>query len=856
MQRKNISIGKNIKKFLRNSFVSVISICVLVFIGLVLIMGKRTESTIDEISEIYMSEMNTQLKQKFTTVVGLRLEQVEGIIERTPPSTVSYGKNMIDDLTLSGEVRDFNLLGLCSEDGNIETIYGDNIKISQNDNIVEDLNRNGSIVAMGIDEQGERVLVLGLAAEYPMADGNKSVALIGGVPMDYLKGALFLDSVDTLIYSHIIDADGNFVIRSGDAFRESYFERIVAEVEDKRKEEAEEYIKGLQEAIQKEGVYSKHVSINGEKRYTYCTPISENIDWYLITVMNSEAMDGPISSLDLQRVGIMIVSSVMILVAMSVVFFMYFKFSIRQMQELNKAKQKAISSDKAKSEFLSSMSHDIRTPMNAIIGMTEIALKNIKDPERVVDCLNKVKLSSKHLLGLINDVLDMSKIESGKVTLNMNQMSLRETMDDIVNIMQPQVKSKNQYFDIFIQSIEAEEVFCDSVRLNQVLLNLLSNAAKFTPEEGRIDVHLYQEKSPKGEEYVRTHFIVEDTGIGMSEEFQKKIFESFERENSDQVAKIVGTGLGMSITKAIVDLMGGTIDLESEQGKGSKFHIILDLKKSDIDAKDMMLPHWDVLVVDDNEQLCTSAVSNLQELGVHTEWTLDGRQAIRMIEDRHLQNNDYDFVLVDWKMPYMNGIEVIREMRNVTGNDKKIPAFLISAYDWSELEDEVEASEIEGFISKPLFKSTLFIYLRKYMEGVAYEEDEEEAEIDFEGKHILLAEDIDVNWEFISEILSCVGLVLERAINGKECLEKFEKSEIGFYDAILMDIRMPVMNGYDATVAIRALERSDNGLPIIAMTADAFSDDAQHCLEVGMDAHIAKPIDLKECMRTLQKFLS
>ncbi len=452
-------------------------------------------------------------------------------------------------------------------------------------------------------------------------------------------------------------------------------------------------------------------------------------------------------------------------------------------------------------------------------------------------------------------MLDMSKIESGKMTLNMNQMSLRETMDDIVNIMRPQVKVKGQYFAIFIQSILSENVFCDSVRLNQVLLNLLSNAGKFTPEGGRIDVHLYQEESPKGNDYVRTHFIVEDTGIGMTEEFQRKIFDSFEREDSDQVAKIMGTGLGMSITKAIIDLMEGTIELTSELDKGSRFHISLDLKKSEIDEKDMMLPHWDVLVVDDNEQLCTSAVSNLQEMGVHTEWSLDGRQAVRMIEDRHLQNNDYDFVMVDWKMPNMTGIQVIREMRSVTeGNN--IPAFLISAYDWSELEEEVDASEIEGFISKPLFKSTLYMYLRKYMEGISNEEKEEEEVIDFGGKHVLLAEDIDVNWEFISEILASVGLILERAINGKECLEKFKASEVGFYEAILMDIRMPVMNGYDATVAIRELDRSDNGLPIIAMTADAFSDDAQHCLEVGMDAHIAKPIDLKECMRTLQKYLS
>ncbi|EOS22853.1 hypothetical protein C806_03474 [Lachnospiraceae bacterium 3-1] len=845
---------KNVKKFLRNSFVSVISICIVVFIALVLIMGKRTERTIDEISEIYMSEMNIQLSQKFTTVINLRLSQVEGIIKRTPPEGAVYGEELMEDLALGGEVREFSFLGLCKEDGTIETIYGDEVSVST-ENIVEILQSYGSIVATGMSEKEERLLLLGKEAVYPMEDGGESVALVAGVPMDYLKKALFLDVDDTLIYTHIIDSQGDFVIRSGDAFRESYYERILAEMQHEGEGGAKEYVSELKEAIENGQIYSKMITLNGEKRYTYCTPIDKDLDWYLITVMQQDAMEEPISNLDIQRVGIMIISSLMILVAMSVVFFKYFKFSVQQMDRLYEAQQTAIRSDKAKSEFLSSMSHDIRTPMNAIIGMTEIALKNIDDPDRLVDCLGKVKLSSKHLLGLINDVLDMSKIESGKMTLNMNQMSLKETMDDIVNIMQPQVKAKNQFFDIFIQSIKSENVFCDSVRLNQVLLNLLSNAGKFTPEGGRIDVRLYQEDSPQGEEYVRTHFIVEDNGIGMSEEFQRKIFDSFEREDTDQVTKIMGTGLGMSITKAIVDLMKGSIELESEQGKGSKFHITLDLKKSDVDERDMMLPHWDVLVVDDNEQLCTSAVSNLQELGVHTEWSLDGRQAVRMIGDRHLQNNDYDFVLVDWKMPNMNGIEVVREMRNVTDGNK-IPAFLISAYDWSELEDEVDASEIEGFISKPLFKSTLYLYLKKYMEGVSEEEEAEEEEIDFEGKHVLLAEDIDVNWEFISEILSSVGLILDRAENGKECLEMFEASDIGFYDAILMDIRMPVMNGYDATVAIRALERSDNGLPIIAMTADAFSDDAQHCLEVGMNAHIAKPIDLKECMRTLQTYLS
>ena len=399
---------KNIRKFLRNSFVSVISVCVLVFIGLVLIMGKRTEDTIDEISEIYMSEMNTQLGQKFTSIIGLRLEQVQGLIRRTPPDTVEYNEDFIEELTIGGEVREFTFLGLYAEDGEMETIYGGQMTVSQ-EAVTQSLKKDGNIVAMGLNDKDERMLILGRGAEYPMKDGGKSIALVAGVPMDYLKEALFLDSEDTLVYTHIIDKDGNFVVRSGDAYRESYFERILTEAKGS-KNSAEEYVTELQEAMEQGEPYAKLVTVNGEKRYTYCTPVSETHDWYLVTVMNNEAMDAPISALDLQRIGIMVGSSVMILVAMSVVFLLYFRFSIRQMEELNDAKQKAIRSDKAKSEFLSSMSHDTRTPMNAIIGMTEIALKNIKDPERVVDCLNKVKLSSKHLLGLINDVLDMSKI--------------------------------------------------------------------------------------------------------------------------------------------------------------------------------------------------------------------------------------------------------------------------------------------------------------------------------------------------------------------------------------------------------------------------------------------------------------
>ncbi len=590
------------------------------------------------------------------------------------------------------------------------------------------------------------------------------------------------------------------------------------------------------------------------ERHIYCSPLAGNSSWYLISTMPNGTLTETINKLDLLRIIIMVGSGGAIFLVMLIIFIMYYRLSQQQMVELQKAREEADLANKAKSEFLSSMSHDIRTPMNAIIGMTEIAQKNIQDSERVEDCLKKVHLSSKHLLGLINDVLDVSKIESGKMTLNIIPMSLRNAMDDIVNIMQPQIKARNQHFDIFIQKIVSENVYCDSVRLNQVLLNLLSNAVKFTPEEGRIDVYVEQEPSPMGDEYVRTHFSVIDTGIGMSPEFQKKIWNTFSREETEQVRHTTGTGLGTAIIKSIIELMGGTIEMESEQGKGTTFHAILDLKKADINEDDMKLPEWNVLVVDDNEQLCISAAANLEELGVHTEWSMDGREAVKMIEEHHKRKEDYFFVLIDWKMPNMDGMQTIHEIRNRVGKD--IPIFLISAYDWSDIVDEANTMEIEGFISKPLFKSTLYEHLKQYVDGYSKEDEKIKSEdIDFNGKRILLAEDIDINWEVAFEILSSVGLELERAVNGKECLEIFERSEIGFYDAILMDIRMPVMDGYDAAKAIRALNRPDHGLPIIAMTADAFSDDARHCLECGMDAHIPKPLDVKECMRILQKYL-
>ena len=439
------------------------------------------------------------------------------------------------------------------------------------------------------------------------------------------------------------------------------------------------------------------------------------------------------------------------------------------------------------------------------------------------------------------------------MTLNEELVSLREVMDSIVSIVQPQIKTKRQHFNVFIHDISAEDVCCDGVRLNQVILNLLSNAVKFTPEEGTIHVAMYEEPSPKGSEYVRIHLQVKDNGIGMSEEYQKEIFESFSREDRKRVHKTEGTGLGMAITKYIVDAMGGTIEVKSRQGEGTEFSVAIDFAIAKEKEKDMHLPEWDMLVVDDNKQLCESVIQSLKSIGIQAEWAMDGETAVKMVNERHARQEDYQFILLDWKLPGMDGIETASEIRKQLG--EHVPILLISAYDWSEIENEARKAGVNGFIAKPLFKSTLYYGLKPYAEHVETVVEEEDNMINqhLVGRHILLAEDNELNWEVASELLQELGLELDWAENGEICVDMFQKSPVGYYDAILMDIRMPVMNGYEATEAIRAMERADADLPIIAMTADAFSEDVKRCLDAGMDAHVAKPIDVKEIARLLER---
>ena len=842
---------KNTKKFLLISFSILISVCIVMFTITSVYVSGKSDGAINEIGMIYMSAIAKQMQEKFDAVIDSQILEMEGIVERHPPETMVYGPEMIEQLVLSAQVRDFLYLGLYTKDGDCEVIYGKEVEYESEEVFHNVLQDSSLRVFSGLSVEGERVMCLLIDVAYPMKEGKISTAMVAAMPMEYLENVLALDGEKSLMYSYIIRRDGTFVIRTNN---ESLFENINETFCEFKGKQPEEYINELREAINQNTDYATIACVNQDKRYLLCTDLP-NSEWYLISLMPFGILDRILKDLSIDRQTATLLMCFVIIGGIVIIFLLYYRVSKQQLLDLENARKDAVKANKAKSEFLSSMSHDIRTPMNGIVGMTAIAMANIDNPERVKDCLAKITLSSRHLLGLINDVLDMSKIESGKLTLNMNQISLRETMDSIVNIVQPQVKERQQHFDIFIQKVITEEVHCDSVRLNQILINLLSNALKFTPEGGRINVYLQQEPSPVGEDYVRCHFRVKDNGVGMTEEFQKKIFDTFTREEKAQIDKIEGTGLGMAITKAIVDTMKGSIEVQSAPGKGTEFHITLDLEKADVKVEDMKLPPWRMLVVDNNEELCQSAALSLKEIGIDAQWVADGKTAVEVAKKCHNEQNSFEIVLLDWKMPGMDGLHTAREMRKHLGEN--VPILIISAYDWSEIEDEATEAGIQGFISKPLFKSNLFLGLRRYMLDESAKEEKEESKIhnSFFGKRILLAEDNDLNWEIAEDLLSEVGFELDRAENGKMCIEKFEQSAQGYYDVVLMDIRMPIMNGYDAAKGIRALARPDAKLPIIAMTADAFSDDIQRCLDCGMNEHVAKPIDVNRLTQILKKYL-
>ena len=725
--------NKILPRSLRISIAVILCLTIFVFSFLGISIHNMSENTIEEIGTAYMAGMNEQVSLHFETIIELRLTMAESIA-RIAEGDGSSGYGTREEIEYGARARHFLCAALYSPDGGMEMIFGDPVTLNHPESFLKSLRDGERKAASASDSGGDGVILFGVPCEYPMSGGGGSLAILVGLSTRYMGEVLFLDSDKSLSYSFVIRKDGSYVVgNEGDA-HENYFDRL-GDIFDGR--DADACIEQLKAAMSAGEDYSTVVQSGGSRRHIYCTNLPY-CEWYLVTVLPFERLDNAISGMGNQWLIIVYAASLAVIAMLLCIFLQYLKLFRNQVSELKRvnaemdaarkaaeqARREAEQANAAKQDFLSSMSHDIRTPMNAIIGMTSLALDNADNPGQVRDYLGKIALSGKHLLGLINDVLDISKIESGKITLRVEPVSLREALDGIVNIMQPQAAAKNQRFSVSAQEILSENVYCDGVRLNQVLINLLGNAVKFTPEKGAVRMSVYQEPLPEDASRVRTHFLVSDTGIGMSKEYQKVIFESFSREDNTRVRKTEGSGLGMAISKYIVDAMGGTISVRSEQGRGSEFHVVLDLDRAAAPAAP----------------------------------------------------------------------------------------------------EPAGGAETAG-------------------------------DVELKGKRVLLAEDNELNWEVARELLSVLELDLDWAENGEICLRKFRESPAGYYGAIIMDVRMPVMDGYETTAAIRALDRADADIPIIAMTADAFSEDIQRCLACGMNDHLAKPIDIQTVSRKLKKYL-
>ena len=525
-------------------------------------------------------------------------------------------------------------------------------------------------------------------------------------------------------------------------------------------------------------------------------------------------------------------------------------------QALSEAVRAAETANRAKSNFLSNMSHDIRTPMNAIIGFTTLAVSNIDDKKRVRDYLGKILSSSNHLLSLINDILDMSRIESGKIHLEETEVSLSDVLHDLKTIISGQIHAKQLELYMDAMDVTNEDVYCDKTRLNQILLNLLSNAVKFTPAGGTVSVRIRQcPGTQKGSGLYEIR--VKDNGIGMSQEFVKKIFSPFERERTSTVSRTQGTGLGMAITKNIVNMMGGTIEVHTEQGKGTEFIVRLPFRiqsEHQRIEKIAELEGLKALVVDDDFNTCDSVTKMLVRVGMRSEWTLSGKEAVLRARQSMELGDAFHAYIIDWRLPDMNGIEVTRQIRSL-GDDT--PIIILTAYDWSDIEVEARAAGVTAFCAKPMFMSDIRNTLMSAI-GQKLAEDTilPSVDSDFRGRCILLVEDNELNSEIAVEILNEYGFLVDTAENGVEAVQKVRNSTPGNYDLVLMDVQMPVMNGYEATKQIRALDDPAlAGITILAMTANAFDEDRKKALKCGMDGFLSKPIVIEELISILQKNL-
>ncbi len=839
---------------------------VLLFVMLIFVVGSvmsfvqfsrnRTADAVHNVSEFYLEELVSNVGQVFKTHFDGYFKELRLALIATKEAELQNEEELQEHLESMAERGDFLYYALLDEDGKIYISDDSFASEFMIDFLSEPDHGEEEITIEWTEGTQEDVFIIAVPVDDIVFRGKKIVAGAKGISKDKVKEEILLRKANHETFTHMIMDDGTYVIAGDDKAlveSNSYFADL---------EKTAVYSKGysLEKMVQDIGQQTNGTSlysVDGVLYYTHYR-LSPRSGWYLIVTLPYDTVSSMMRD---ASTGVTMGGILLMLLISAVVTFVFYSYYDQKKKSvvLNLAKMEAEERNRAKSNFLSSMSHDIRTPMNAIIGFTNLAIQQDNN-ERVQDYLFKIRTSSNHLLSLINDILDMSRIESGKMHIEETKCNLADIFHGLHTIIQGQVQAKQQHLYVDVIDVVNEDIWCDKMRLDQLMLNFLSNAVKFTPAGGTISMMVIQKKSARPG-YGAYEFRVKDTGIGMTEEFSRKVFEPFERERSSAVNGIQGTGLGMSIAKNIVDMMGGTVRVETELGKGTEFIVNLELRLQE-DAEEILpasmeeLQGMRALVVDDDFAACDGVIKMLHKFGMDAEWTMSGREAVLRIRQSMELGKSYQLFVVDWQLPDLNGLEVIRQIKTSVEGD--VPIILMSSYSWSDVETEAMAVGVTGFCSKPVFMSDL---RRLLIEMLSEKEEsgqlpEEEQTESFIGKRILLVDDNELNREIAIEILQEYGFEMEAAVDGKEAFEKVRDSEPGYYDVVLMDVQMPIMNGYEASKAIRNL--SDPVLarvPIFAMTANAFEEDKQNSLAAGMDGHIAKPIDIDKLLGTLKGIL-
>lgn len=812
---------------------------------------KTTENSVYDVSELYLQELTNQKVNQFQINLENQARQLRIAIATINAEDTGSKQKLQNCIRETNRESNFDFFALIDEEGTIYT-ESDVINDPSKYPFVNKDQKEAEVSLERVD--GNNLIMVMVPLEDSSFEGRKIIRAAAGINTEAFSDKVFSQYDFGRIFCEVIMADGSFVIKTNH----------------NHLKEKSNLFSGLErEAVFGENFTLDHLKsdINSGKsgvasyylqdilHYTYYAPI-EGTDWYMKTTIHYDLVSSKIDAVRQTMTQNSLVQLALVVLMLLAAFGIYLSVR-RKNDKLNYQRIQAEESNRAKSTFLSNMSHDIRTPMNAIIGFTNLAIQSKESMERVQGYLVKILASSNHLLTLINDVLEMSRIESGKIYLDETECNLSEILHDLNTIIIGQIEGKQQELLMDAVDVVNEDVYCDKLRLNQILLNLLSNAIKFTPSGGKISVQFKQkEEAPEG--YGAYELRVKDSGIGMTQEFADKVFTPFERERTSTVSGIQGTGLGMSITKSIVDLMDGRIEVKTVPEQGTEFiiHVNFRLQETQREYTPIAeLTGVKALVVDDDFDACDAATRMLLKLGMQSEWTLSGKEAVLRTKQSVSLNDAFGVYIIDWRLPDLGGVEVARQIRAIVGDSA--PILIMTAYDWANIEDEARAAGVNAFCSKPMFMSDLQATLSKAIgQQVLIPEASEEPvdTVDFTGKRVLLVEDNELNREIAHEILSQAGFEVEAAEDGSIAVEMVQESEPGYYDLILMDVQMPIMNGYEATKAIRSLENKElASTVIIAMTANAFEEDKKAALDAGMNDHIAKPIDIEVLFEVLGK---